>query len=154
MKTRSVLGPLALSVLGALLLITLVTWPLRTGGDLVVQMQESGPGGCRVSIRIPAFLLDLGLRMVPLEPIRAGLDAQAMEILRLAARLGDRLRRVQDALFVEVRSAEESLRILKRDGRLVIEAREPDSCLYVEIPLGSLARVGSRIAGERRHPWS
>lgn len=130
-----------LAIVGALVLVTAVSLAAVVSyywihdGTIEVRVRPKQAGGDDVSIRCPAFLARAGLALVPASRLRLGEEARSA--LSAAGEMVSELRRCPDATFVEVLSREESVRVSKRDGRLVIEADTPGETVSLAVPLAT-----------------
>jgi hypothetical protein len=115
---------------------------------LHVRVQEDGPEGERVSVNIPLQLVEAILPTIETDELRDGKilwDESDVEGIDLKAALMA-LQDAPDADFVTVKSREESVRVAKEKGFLVISADEDDGeKVRVRMPLDV---VDAMVAGE------
>lgn len=113
-------------------------------GSIEIAVHEKAPDGASVSIRVPAVLLHGALMLLPygsIEPPEQELR-DAMPALVAAVRA---LERSPDAVFVDVKSRDETVSIAKRDGRLIVDVDAPDATVRVALPLDLVRRVIDRL---------
>ena len=111
---------------------------------LHVRVQDGGPDGERVSVNVPLQLIESLLPMIEANVLSDGrlrLDHDEFEGLDLAAVLAA-LRDSPDGRFVNVQGPDESVRVAKERGYLVVRAeergagsREADETVDVRLPL-------------------
>jgi hypothetical protein len=115
-------------------------------GMLVVRVQETGPHGTDLAIRIPAILVPIALRAVPDAPLRnAAREAASWTpaIHAVAKALADS----PDFLLVRVDSPHETVDIRKHDRKLVVDVTSIEEKVYVSLPIGILTAVVKRLEG-------
>jgi hypothetical protein len=117
-------------------------------GMIVVRVREAGPGGDRISIRVPAILVHAGLRVVPDEAFGCiQSDVRRWHPVILA--VGDELRHCPDCVLVEVRSLREHVRIEKRGRHLQLEIESDHESVHLQLPVRMVGAVMERIARVR-----
>lgn len=133
-------GALALSVAT----VAFGAYVVQRAGTIRLTVHEKGEGGSDVAIRLPAVVLHGALALVPDGSIR-GFDADLREAAPL---LGAVLRGIEsrpDAVYLDVKSGPETVRIAKRDGVLAIDVDAPDATVRIEVPLRSLRTIADRV---------
>ena len=116
--------------LGCLILALLFTSGLAAASDrwLHVRVQEDGEEGEQVSINIPIQLVEAILPTIETDELQDGklrLDETEMEGIDLREIL-KAFKDAPDADFVTVRGGDESVRVAKENGFLVVRAEEGD----------------------------
>ena len=136
-----------LGLFGAALALTVAT--VGAGAAAVVQagtvsVEVQPDNGSNVSVGVPAIVLHLAIALAPddlvaecareLEPVWPTVRAAARE-----------LERAPDFLLLEVRSADELVRVEKRHGRLVVLVKSNEEQFRVAVPLGTVRRIADRL---------
>lgn len=136
--------------LGCLILILLLPLGAVSASDrwLHVRVQEDGPDGERVSVNIPIQLVEAILPTIETDEMKEGkIDWDETELEGIDLR--EMLKAFQDAPdaeFVTVEGADESVRVAKENGFLVIRADEDDGeKVRVTMPLDV---VDAMISGD------
>jgi hypothetical protein len=105
---------------------------------LHVRVQEDGPDGERVSINIPLQLVEAILPTIETDELHDGKlhwDEAEVEGIDLKEVL-KAFQEAPDADFITVKGRDESVRVAKEKGFLVIHADEDDEKVRVRMPLG------------------
>jgi len=133
----------SLAALGSLVVAgTCVIW---------VSIQEKQPGGTHLRLAVPAILVPLGLRFVPLRVWREQ-AAQAQPWMPVVKAAADELRKSPDGTFVEVTSRSEYVNIAKRGGEMVVDVNDDGEAVHVAFPIYLLGSVAHQLEvdGARR----
>ncbi len=116
----------------------------HNAGELAIDVRETKPGGDQVSVRIPGGLVKAALLLVPdrvlCEPARA--VRNRAPLLRAATK---ELARSEDAVFVEVESADESVRVAKEGEHLVIRVESNEESIRVRVPMRLVGAILERL---------
>jgi hypothetical protein len=105
---------------------------------LHVRVQEDGPDGERVSINIPLQLVEAILPTIETDELQDGklrwdeADVEGIDLKEVLKAFQE----APDADFITVKGREESVRVAKEKGFLVIHADEDDEKVRVRMPLG------------------
>ena len=145
-RTRPVWIVLGCLVILATVAVTTFAVNAYRAGMVVVRVQEAGPHGSDIAIRIPAILVPLALRVVPDEPLRQAAEAAARwapAVRAMAKTLAD----TPDFLIVRVDSSCEAIDIRKQDCNLVVDISSLEEKVHVSLPLGILSAVMKRLEG-------
>jgi len=148
MKSRRKIVLIAFVTVVLLCLGTLVAASAAavTRGTVRVRVDSGGADGGRFSLAVPAVLVDSAIALapvglladeVPTEDLRPWLPA-----IRELARQIDRL---PDCVLVDVRGPGETVRVEKRDGRLVILVEDGDETVSVSVPARTVSRAMRRL---------
>ncbi len=113
-------------------------------GVLVVQVDEFGPGGDHVRLRIPCVLVDVACRLAPREVFADARLEGAQWIPAVRAAL-TQLAKSPDCVLVQVDSSDEKVRIEKRNRTLLVKVDSLGERIRIEMPLRSASMVLSRI---------
>jgi hypothetical protein len=115
-------------------------------GMVTVQVHEAGPQGTHVFVPVPAAAVDLGLGIasfaLPAEE-RARIEEQIAPYRPALAAMVRELERCPDATLVDLQSDRQTVRVVKRGERFVIDVDAPDGQVHVAVP----AHTVSKIAG-------
>jgi hypothetical protein len=137
-----IVGGLALC---GLLLFTLAGAAVISAGSIQVSVRDKGPDGFSLAIPVPVNLASAVLTFIPdreLEEIRAGFGPW-MPAIEAAL---DGLARCPDGPLVEVDSADETVRIVKRGGKLVIDVDSRDETVHVAVPIRGALKLVRQLA--------
>ena len=148
MKTRTRPLWIVLGCLVILLGVAVTTFAVNAyrAGMLVVRVQEAGPHGTDLAIRIPAILVPMALRAVPDEPLRRAAKEAATWTPAVHA-MTKILSDSPDFLMVQVDTPGDTVHISKEDRRLVVDVSSAEEKVYVSLPLGVVAAVMRRLEG-------
>lgn len=117
---------------------------VSSAGVLAIDVRERGPHGDDISLRIPVWMIEPALNLVP-GRIRLGGRSESDRWLPLAeAALGE-LERCPDAVLVRVDGPREKVRIEKKRDQLIINVDDDGDEVRVAIP-ATLARKLARFA--------
>lgn len=115
-----------------------------TAGTLLVQVNDSTPGGSDVHVMVPAIAIDMVAPFVHL-----ALPAEARREMRpwmpLAAAMAENINSLPDAVFVSVEGPEEQVRIAKVNSQLEIRVVSNGESVLVRVPLRSVAFLLHRL---------
>ncbi len=117
-------------------------------GLLSIDVVEKDPAGCRVSLVIPAVLLNLGTSAMPLvipDEDRARMRDELVRYEPVIRTMLAEFEHAPDMTFVEVQSEHEYVSIRKRDGHLVIDVDTNDENVHVAMPVASLEHAWDTI---------
>lgn len=124
--------------------IVVVGVTVARSGILVVQVDELGPGGDHVRLRIPCILIDVAARLAPHE-VFAEVSRDGTRWIPAARASLAKLADSPDCVLVQVDSPSERVRISKQDRRLLVSV---DSCaerVRIEMPIRSASSILARI---------
>lgn len=117
---------------------------VMASGVVTVDVRETGPGGRRVVVPVPAAILDLGLGVatlaIPAAELRQ-LRAEAAPFQPALAALARGIEECPDATLVEVVTDRESVRVVKRGSTLVVDVDAEDGQVRLALPARTLTRV-------------
>lgn len=102
-----------------------------------LEVVESGDDGSRVSLHMPAVVLDVALEFVP-SPVWHDASEEIRPWAPTIRAAADALARCPDAVFVEVTGPDEHVRIAKRGGSLRIEVESPDAHVRIALPIRTI----------------
>lgn len=106
-------------------------------GTITVRVQEHSEDGVNLWIPVPAILADATLfllpRLLPEEEL-AEARSEIAPMLPALRDLADEIDRLPNAVFVEVDSPTEKVRVGKSWGNLYVDVRSEDADVHVEMP--------------------
>lgn len=138
-------------ILGCLVILATVAFTTFAvnayrAGMLVIRVQESGPHGTDLAIRVPAILVPIAMRAIPEEQLRHAAHEAANWAPAVRA-MTKVLSESPDFVLVRVDSPTESVHIRKQDRSLVVDVTSIEEKVYVSLPLGVLNAVMRRLEG-------
>lgn len=128
-------------------------------GAIYVNVREGGHHGSRVNVRVPASFANAGIRLagfaarhgdwscVHHDEHLAFAHSEADEWRPFVRAVADELDRMPDATLVEIDSWDDRVRILKRNGGLVIEVQGGRDHVRVTVPPSTVSLL-FRTAGQ------
>ncbi len=139
-NTNPVLKVVAGLAICGLLLFTLAGAAFISVGTVYVSVQEKGSDGFNITIPLPVNLASIALSFIPeedLEEIRAEIGPWMPVIEVVLAELA----RCPDGPLVEVENARETVTIVKRGGKLVIDVDTRDETVHVSVPIRGVEKL-------------
>lgn len=139
------LAKLALGVGGTVVLAGAYTFH---EGVIRISVDKHGANGEHVHLFVPAALVPVAVRLAP----RHALEDAAREAgpwLPTIRRLAEELRKLPDAELVEVRDAEQYVRIRTQGGKLLVDVESPDETVHVACPLETIEHISNEVAARR-----
>ncbi len=139
---------LAVVLLVAMLMVGTVGMATATAfrhGNIRVQVSHGG-GGDNINLVVPAALAEAIVALAPLGMIRDEIPLDEIEpYLPAIQGLGREIRNLPDAVYVEVTSPHETVRIEKRDGRFIIDVKDSTETVHISVPVTTVNRVVRKI---------
>jgi len=138
--TNSVLKIFAGLAVCGLLLFTLAGAAFISAGTVYVSVREKGPDGFSISLPVPVNLASSALSFIPedeLEEIRAEIGPWMPVVDAVLAELA----RCADGTLVEVESDSETVSIVKRGGKLVIDVDTRDETVHLSVPIRGVEKL-------------
>ncbi len=139
-NTNPVLKVVAGLAICGLLLFTLAGAAFISAGTVYISVQEKGSDRFNITIPVPVNLASAALSFIPeenLEEIRAEIGPW-MPVIEIVL---EELARCPDAPLVEVENAHETVTIVKRGGKLVIDVDTRDETVHVSVPIRGVAKL-------------
>jgi hypothetical protein len=139
---------LAVVILAGIAILTMATVgaaiaAVYNSGTVAVDVSQAADS--RVSVALPAGLLNLAIALVPadvvsevaeeLEPVWPTVSAAARE-----------LHRAPDFVLLEVVGKDEHVLIEKRDGRMIIVVDDHGERISVAVPLSTICRIVDKLS--------
>ncbi len=116
-----------------------------TGSSFLVAVREKSDDGVDFSLRIPALLINVGLRFVSVSIPRETAD-EIQRFVPFLTTLAAEITRCPDGDFVEIVKHGETVRISKRGNRIVVHIDTDEIALGLAIPLSSFKTVIDKVA--------
>ncbi|MFN7964825.1 MAG: hypothetical protein U0V87_03940 [Acidobacteriota bacterium] len=113
-------------------------------GSLHVFIHEKHEGGTRLGLRFPAFLVRFAVRVAPLE-IPEDSARELRPHLPLLRAIAEEFRNCPDGVFVEVRSARESISISKQGDVLSIHVDDENDEVRLDVPMSCVRTVVAKL---------
>ncbi len=136
---------LAVALVVAMLMISTLGMATVTAfrhGSIRVQVSSDHPGGDNINLVVPAVLAEAVIAMAPVgllrDQIPTGEIAPFLPAIRALAR---ELEDLPDAVYVEINSPHETVRIEKRDGRFIVDVQDRRQTVHISIPATTVNRV-------------
>jgi hypothetical protein len=121
-------------------------------GTLVIDVQEKHPGGDAVFMRIPGALIPVTLNCIPNGSFHCGgSDEDLRYVGPILMTISKELRKMPDAVIVQVESPDEVVVIEKRGGYLIIDVDTPDETVHISMPLKAVEMIAKKMDGVIRY---
>lgn len=123
-----------------LLLFTLAGAAFISAGTVYVSVQQKGSDGLSISLPVPVNLASTALTFIPegeLREIRAEIGPWMPVIQAVLTELA----RCPDGPLVEVENDRETVTIVKRGGKLVIDVDTRDETVHVSVPIRGVQKL-------------
>ena len=115
-------------------------------GNIRVQVTSQDPGGDNINLVVPATLAEAMIALAPVGMIRDEIPLDELEPFLPAIRqLSREIRELPDAIYVEVRSEHETVKIEKRDGQFIIDVQDGHEQVHISVPATTVNRLASKI---------
>lgn len=113
-------------------------------GSVRIAVHEAGPGGSDLSVRLPGLLVNAAIALcpVPTDPEFREHLADFEPMLRAVA---SRLKTLPDAVFVDVKNDDGTVRIEKSGTDLLIRVISDDESVEIAIPVDSVRRLMEKL---------
>jgi len=115
----------------------------------IMRVEDDHFDGRRVHVWVPAAIVPMALHVVPTRRLERALE-HAGPWLPALRELTKELKRYPEADFVEVEDGRQHVRIRTHQGKLLIDAIEPDETVRVACPLVMLEDIAREL--EARSP--
>ncbi len=113
-------------------------------GVIRVNVDENRLDGSHVHVWIPATAVPVGLAVVPRHHLEKA-ARQARPFLPMLRELSKELKKYPDAELVDVRDADQHVRITVRDGKLYVDAVTDSEDIHVSFPTETISDVADRL---------
>ena len=118
-------------------------------GAIAVKVQEKKPDGTNIRLILPAAAVPWGIRLAPQREMHHAMR-EAREWLPVMKTVGEELERCPDAVFVEVETSEQHVRVEKVGNRLVVDVDTPRETVHVSFPVRTISSAVRQL--ERANP--
>jgi hypothetical protein len=116
----------------------------RHAGSVRIAIHETRPGGDDLSVNLPGLLVNAAIALFPL-PADTEFHARLHDIAPALRAVAARLDSMPDAVLVDARSDDGTVRIEKSGRELVIRVVSPDEHVEIAVPLGSVHRLLTKL---------
>lgn len=143
-NTHPILRVFAGLAVCGLLLFTLAGAAFISAGTVYVSVHQKNADGINLSLPVPVNLAHIALSLIPdeeLADVRAELDPWMPVINIVMSELAD----CPDGVLVQVEDGDETVSIVKRGRKLVIDIDTRDESVHVSIPIRGVARLIDRL---------
>lgn len=122
---------------------------VASSGVIAIDVQERGPGGDDISLRIPVWLVGPAIDILPSAAWAFGQEGPGNNRwYPMADALFREIERCPDAVLVSVDSPAERVRIEKKRGMIIVEVDDSGDHVRVAVPARfarKMARFASRV---------
>jgi len=113
-------------------------------GSVRIAIHETGPGGSDLSMRLPGLLVNTAIALCPV-PTDPKFRARLVEIAPMLRAVAGRLKTLPDAVLVDVKNDEGTVRIEKSGAELLIRVLSEAERVEIAIPLDSVRRLMEKL---------
>jgi hypothetical protein len=113
-------------------------------GILQVHVDEARANGHHVHIWLPAAVVPIGIHFVPRQYLSRASE-QAAPWLPTIEAFANELERYPQADLVDVRNANEHVRVHTLNGKLLVDVDARDENVHVQCPLTTLAHISREL---------
>jgi hypothetical protein len=113
-------------------------------GVIRVDVDENRIEGSHVHVWVPATVVPVGLAVVPRSKLEKA-ACQALPFLPMLRELSKELKKYPNAELVDVRDANEHVRVAVRSGRLYVDAVDHGDNIHVSFPVETISDVADRL---------
>jgi len=116
----------------------------QRAGSVRIAIQESGPDGDALALRLPGLLVNAAIALCPI-PADADLNARLIVLAPVLRDVASRLATLPDVVFVDVKDEGGTVRVEEVGHDLVIRVVSPVERVEVAVPLDSVRRLLKRL---------
>jgi len=113
-------------------------------GSVRIAIHETGPGGSDLSMRLPGLLVNTAIALCPV-PTDPKFRARLVEIAPMLRAVAGRLKTLPDAVLVDVKNDEGTVRIEKSGAELLIRVLSDAERVEIAIPVDSVRRLMEKL---------
>ncbi len=113
-------------------------------GSVRIAIHEAGPGGSDVSMRLPGLLVNTAIALCPV-PTDPKFRARLVDIAPMLRAVAGRLKTLPDAVLVDVKNDEGSIRIEKSGTDLLIRVLSDAERVEIAIPVDSVRLLMEKL---------
>ena len=113
-------------------------------GVIRVDVDENVANGSHVHVWVPATVVPIGLRVVPIHNLQKAAE-QARPFLPALREIAKELEKYPNAELVEVRDPEQHVRVSVHSGRVYVDAVTDTENVHVAVPVQTISDVADRL---------
>jgi hypothetical protein len=117
-------------------------------GTIRVDVDEHRDGGAHVHVWAPAAVVPMALHFVPDDKLREAVE-HSNEWAPLARIAAKELRKYPNTTFVEVKDAEQRVKVSTVGSRIQVDVTTPEENVHVAVPLAMIDDVIAQIAARQ-----
>jgi hypothetical protein len=113
-------------------------------GSLHIAIHQNQPGGNDLSITLPALLVNAAIALCPV-PADAELNARLADVQPALRAVASQLASMPDAVLVDVKGNDGTVRIEKTGPNLVIRVVSKEERIDIDVPVESVRRLVRKL---------
>jgi hypothetical protein len=113
-------------------------------GVIKVDVDEYRSGGSHVHVWVPAATVDMAMYVVPHRNLEKA-AAKVRPYLPALRELAKELKKYPNSQLVEVKGANQHVRVVLVDGKIQIDVVDPEESIHVRLPTETLEDVSGRL---------
>ena len=113
-------------------------------GSIRIAIHETGPGGSDLSMRLPGLLVNTAIALCPV-PTDPKFRARLVDIAPMLRAVAGRLKTLPDAVLVDVKNDEGTVRIEKLGTDLLIRVVSDAERVEIAIPVNSVRLLMEKL---------
>ena len=113
-------------------------------GTVRIEVHELGPGGSDVSVQLPGLLVNAAIALCPV-PTDPKLREHLVKIEPMLRAVASRLQTLPDAVLIDVKNDDGTVRIEKSGTDLVIRVASHEERVEIVIPVKSVRRLMEKL---------
>ena len=113
-------------------------------GSVRIAIHETGPGGSDVTVRLPGLLVNTAIALCPL-PTDPKFKERLVDLAPRLRAVAGRLKTLPDAVLVDVKNDEGTVRIEKSGAELLIRVLSEAERVEIAIPVDSVRRLLEKL---------
>jgi len=113
-------------------------------GSVRIAIHETGPGGSDVTLRLPGLLVNTAIALCPV-PTDPKFQERLVEIAPMLRAVAGRLKTLPDAVLVDIRNDEGTVRVEKSGADLLIRVRSDEERVDIAIPVNSVRLLMEKL---------
>ncbi len=127
-----------------LILFTLAGAAFISAGTVYISVEQRGEEGINLTLPVPVNLASMALSFVPEEEL-ADIRAELEPWMPVIEAVLSELERCPDGPLVEVEGRNETVSIVKRGRKIIIDVETRDESVHVSIPIRGVGRLIHRL---------
>ena len=113
-------------------------------GSVRIAIHETGPGGSDVTVRLPGLLVNTAIALCPL-PTDPKFKERLIDLGPMLRAVAGRLKTLPDAVLVDAKNDEGTVRIEKSGAELLIRVRSDEERVEIAIPVDSVRLLMEKL---------